>query len=107
MTIANLIKKSIQLKFAYRFRGFIHYHHGRNHGNRQEDMVQEVLRVLHSDPHAEGREKEPLGLAWASENLKPTPSDTFPSKRLFHSNKVTSLNRSQISLVLNTKDSNI
>jgi hypothetical protein len=36
------------LGLAYRFRGSVHYHHGRKHGSIQADMVLEKeLRVLH------------------------------------------------------------
>jgi hypothetical protein len=33
---------------AYRFRGSVHYHHGRKHGSVQADAVlEQELRVLH------------------------------------------------------------
>jgi hypothetical protein len=35
------------LGLAYRFRGLVHYHHGRKHGSLQTDMALEELRVLH------------------------------------------------------------
>ena len=41
-----------------------HYHHGRNHGSMQADMVLEkMLGVLHSDPQAAGRVRAKL--AWS------------------------------------------
>ena len=39
----HLIKAGLQVK------GSVHYHHGRNHGSVQEDMVLEELKVLHLD----------------------------------------------------------
>jgi hypothetical protein len=36
------------LGLVYRFRGLVHYHHGRKHGRVQADMVLEKeLRILH------------------------------------------------------------
>jgi hypothetical protein len=35
------------LGLAYRFRGSVHYHHGRKHGSIQAGMVRKELRVLH------------------------------------------------------------
>jgi len=35
------------------FRGSVHYHHGREHGTMQADMVLEELRVLHLDLQGE------------------------------------------------------
>jgi hypothetical protein len=46
------------------FRSLVHYHHGREHGCTQADMVLDrYLRVLHLDPLAARSETEPLGLA--------------------------------------------
>jgi hypothetical protein len=42
-------------RLAYRFRGSIHYHQGREHGSVQAGMVQEELRVLHLVPIANRR----------------------------------------------------
>jgi hypothetical protein len=39
MTEATLIKDNILLGLAYRFRGLLHYHHGRKHGRVLVDMV--------------------------------------------------------------------
>jgi hypothetical protein len=51
MTKATLMKDNISLRLAYRFRGSVHYHHGRKHGGMQADMVLEKeLRGLHFDP---------------------------------------------------------
>jgi hypothetical protein len=35
------------LGLAYRFRGSVHYHHGRKHGSIQAGMELKELRVLH------------------------------------------------------------
>jgi hypothetical protein len=40
------------LGLAYSFRGSVHYHHGRKHGNLQADMVLEELRALYIDLNA-------------------------------------------------------
>ena len=54
--------KGKQLKLSYRFRGLVHYHHDRKHGNMQADMlVEKEGRVLHLDWQAAGRVT--LGLA--------------------------------------------
>jgi hypothetical protein len=41
MTRASLIKGNISLGLACRFRGSVHYQHGRKHGSVQADMVLE------------------------------------------------------------------
>jgi len=41
-----LIKDKIPLQLAYRFRGSVHYHHGRNHGSIQSDYMLEEPKVL-------------------------------------------------------------
>jgi hypothetical protein len=39
------------------FRGLVHYHHGRKHGNMQKDIeLEKELRVLYQDPQAAARE---------------------------------------------------
>ena len=41
---------------AYRFRGSVHFHHGRKHGSVQADTaLEKELRVLHLDPTAARR----------------------------------------------------
>ena len=50
MTKSTLIKDNVSLVLAYRFRGLVHYHHGRKHGSVQAGMVLEDLRVLHLVP---------------------------------------------------------
>jgi hypothetical protein len=40
---------------VYRFRGFIHYHHGRKYGSMQADLVLEEQRDLYLAPQAAGR----------------------------------------------------
>jgi hypothetical protein len=53
MTLATLIKESIQLGLAYTFRNLVHYDHGKKCGGMQADIVLEKeLRVLYSDPQA-------------------------------------------------------
>jgi hypothetical protein len=50
LTKAALIKANIYLGLTYRFRGSVHYHHGKKHGSIQADMVlEEELRTLHLD----------------------------------------------------------
>jgi hypothetical protein len=51
MTKATLIKANISLGLAHRFRGSVHYHHGRKHG--REGAVREELRILHLLPKEE------------------------------------------------------
>ena len=43
---------------AYRFRGSVHYHHGRKHGSLQGDIVLEEPRVLHVDLKAARKIRE-------------------------------------------------
>ena len=52
MTRATLIKKFVFIGSGLRFRGLVHYHHGRKHGSMQADMVLEEPRVQHLDPQA-------------------------------------------------------
>jgi hypothetical protein len=47
MTKTTLIKDNVSLELAYRFRGSVHYHHGRKHGSIQAGMTLEELRVIH------------------------------------------------------------
>jgi len=42
----TLIKDKIPLQLDYSFRSSFHYHHGRNHGSIQADMVPEEPKVL-------------------------------------------------------------
>ena len=69
MTKATLIKESIQLGLAYRFRGLIHYHQGEEHGPGE---------VVKSSTPGRG---EPLGLAWAFETSETTPQWHTSSNR--------------------------
>jgi hypothetical protein len=49
------IKDNIYLGLAYNFRGLVHYHHGKQHGTMQVDMVLEKeLRILQFDQKAAG-----------------------------------------------------
>lgn len=54
--------------------GLIHCCHGGKHGARKK-AKNSTFRLAGS------RRTVPLGLAWASENPKPTPNDTFPPMR--------------------------
>jgi hypothetical protein len=48
--MATLIKKNVSLELPYRFRGLVHYHHGRKHAIIPAEMVLEKdLRVPHLD----------------------------------------------------------
>ena len=50
MTTAILITEMITLGLAYIFRNLVYYHHGREHGSMQVDMVLEKeVRFLHVD----------------------------------------------------------
>lgn len=52
---------------AHPLRSFVHFSHGREHGDKQADMVlKKWPRLLHLDPQAAGRDSLP----WAFENLK-------------------------------------
>jgi hypothetical protein len=47
MCLAILIKENTSLGVAYRFRGLVHYTHGKKYGSIQADMMLEKeLRVL-------------------------------------------------------------
>ena len=51
--MATLKKANISLGLVYKFRGSVHYRHGRKHDRVQADMVLgKELRVLHLDPQA-------------------------------------------------------
>jgi hypothetical protein len=64
MTMATLIKESIESWLAYSFWGLIHYHHGRKHIDTVADMLLErALRVLHPHWQEARKAKETLGLA--------------------------------------------
>jgi hypothetical protein len=65
---ATLIKETIYLGLAYRFRGLVCYSHGRKHGSMQQSMVLErYLRGIHLNQQGAGRERH---WAWL-EYLKP------------------------------------
>ena len=50
MNMTTLGKDSIYLRFAYSFRGLVHYHHGRGHDCMLVDMIlKKELRVLPLD----------------------------------------------------------
>ena len=75
-------------ELAYSFRGSVHYHHGREHGTMQAEVVLE-LRVL----HLAGIRKSADSLRGilSRRNLRARPhSDALPPKPYF--NKVTPLN---------------
>jgi hypothetical protein len=61
MEYYSAIKKNQFMKFLIGtflcFRGLVHYHHGRKHGNMQKDIeLEKELRVLYQDPQAAARE---------------------------------------------------
>ena len=59
MTMASLIKENL----VCRFKGLVHYCHGRKHGNMQVDMVLlKELRLVHLDLQAQ-EVNATLGLA--------------------------------------------
>ena len=41
---------------AYSFRGLVHFHHGRKHGDIQADMMLEELSILHLASQAAERD---------------------------------------------------
>ena len=46
--MATVVKESVSLWLPDRFRGLVHYHYGRKHGDMKADMVLEKkARVLH------------------------------------------------------------
>ena len=58
MTTATPIKENISLGAVLQFRGLVYYRHGGKHGSMQSDkVVENLLRVLHPDLQAEGRER--------------------------------------------------
>ena len=63
--MALLNKESISLGLFYRFRGLVHYHHGRKHDNKQ------VATVLEQNPRAyilkQQQGEREFGMAWAFE----------------------------------------
>jgi hypothetical protein len=67
------------LGLAYRFRGSVHYHHGRKHGNIQADVALEEVRVLHLVPMANRRILFSRQLGGGSQS--PLVSDTLPPTR--------------------------
>lgn len=77
---SNSYKRKISLGVVWSFRGLVHYHYGREHGGKQENMVSEKkLSILYLDLHAAGRERDtgPVCGFW---NLKAHHSDTlFPA----------------------------
>jgi hypothetical protein len=66
------------LGLAYSFRDLVHYHHGKQHGSVQADMmVEKELRVLHLDPQSA------LGLAWTWDPKSYSHSDTRPQDHTY------------------------
>lgn len=75
----NFYKEKHFTGACLQFRGLVHYHQDRQHGSLKVYMVLEKeLSALHLDPQASRREWKTLGMTWASEISKPTPSDVFP-----------------------------
>jgi hypothetical protein len=73
MTTTALIKENIKVELAYSFGGLLHYYHGRKHDGMQ---AEKELRVLLLDLQAV-KATALLGLAWAYETSKPTPTLTY------------------------------
>lgn len=93
MIKATLIKENIQLMLAYSFSPLSTWQKSRQHVGRHDAGG----ASLHLNPHARGRET--LGLAWAFETSKATPSVIYFQEGHKYSNKATfkSLSRSIIS----------
>jgi hypothetical protein len=54
---SNSYKRNHLIVAVYRVRGFVHYQHGREHGDTQADMVlKKQLRVLYLNDQATRRE---------------------------------------------------
>ena len=65
--MTTLIKRNISLWLEYGFKGLMLWHHGRENGDMQVDMVLEKeLRVLHPSPKISER-TETLGFEWSFE----------------------------------------
>jgi hypothetical protein len=59
----NSCKRRHLIMAGLQFRGFVYYSHSGKLGGTQADMViEEELRVLHSDWQAAGKDSEPLDL---------------------------------------------
>lgn len=78
------------MRFAYSFRGWVHYQYGRKHGDRQADMVLvRQLRVLYLNRQAARRERA-TGLSLGFWNPKahfqsyPSPSKATPTSSRLH-----------------------
>ena len=67
------------MRLAYSFRGLVHYHHGRKHGNIQADVVLEEPRIPHLDLQEARRRLEfYTGQSLSKGDLKAHPhSDTL------------------------------
>ena len=83
MTKATFIKDStwgwFYLGLVYRFRGSVHYHHGRKHGRIQTYMVLEETRVLHLHRKEARNKLSPTWLGGRSQN-PPPQWHTFSNK---------------------------
>jgi hypothetical protein len=89
VTRAALIKDSIWLGLAYRFRGSVHSHHIRKHDSIQAGMVLEELRVPHL--HLKGNQEDTGILVQfrGSSQSPPLQWQTLPPIRPIYSNKDT------------------
>jgi hypothetical protein len=71
MTTVTFVKEFILLGLVYNSRGLAHYHHGREHGSTQADMLLEKkLGLLCQVPKAAGRDRYWVCLCFL--NPKPT-----------------------------------
>ena len=78
---ATLIKETLVVVAHLQLRGSVHYHHGREHGSVQADVVLE-LRVLHLAGNRKSTDS--LGGILSIGNLKSCPhSDTLPPVRSY------------------------
>ena len=72
MTTATLYKGKHFIGTGLQFRGLFCDYHGGKHGGTQADMVLEMLRVLHLDQQAAGREND-TGPGLSISNFKALP----------------------------------
>ena len=72
---SNSFKGKHWIGLAYRFRGLVHYCHGRKHGGMQADIAREGAESSTSE--LEGRRKAFIGTGLSIWTLKAHPSDTL------------------------------
>jgi hypothetical protein len=67
------------LELSYRFRGSVHYHHGRKHGSVQADVLDKELRVLYLDLKA-GKKQPP---SFALDRAGTKDFKVYPTEKCF------------------------